>query len=114
MYCPNCQTSCEESDHFCYLCGAPLHPEYLPTKPKKGSRWVPLLLLVLMTVVGLISFFATSGHVTPSPAENRTQPFIGAKTFYHCAALEAVHMNDAFGSCNSLGYIIFYDGNHSI
>ena len=106
MYCPYCQTVCAETDHFCYLCGAPLQRP----KPQKGSRWVPLLLLVLMTVGGLICFFATSGHATPSPADDRTQQFIGTKAFYDCAALEAVHMDDAFGGCSPLGYI-FYDGN---
>lgn len=58
MNCPNCQTLCRETDHFCYLCGTPLLQE-LPKKPKKGSRWVPLLLLILMSVGGIFAFFAT-------------------------------------------------------
>ena len=102
MYCPNCQSPCAETDHFCYLCGAPLHSEHLPPQPKKGSRWVPLLLLILMTVVGLISFFVTSGSATPSPPEDPAQRFIGSKAFYDCATFEAVHLDDAFSGnhCN--------------
>ncbi len=58
MNCPNCQNLCGESDRFCYLCGTPLLQE-VPKKPKKGSRWVPLLLLILMSVGGIFAFFAT-------------------------------------------------------
>jgi len=57
MYCPYCHTLCGESDAFCYACGSALQP---PTV-KKGSRWVPLLLLFIMSAAGLILFFMTAG-----------------------------------------------------
>ena len=62
MNCPNCQTPCGENDHFCYLCGTPLLQE-LPKKSKKGSRWVPLLLLILMSAGGIFAFFASADPV---------------------------------------------------
>lgn len=73
MNCPNCQTYCEDTDRFCYLCGTPL--QELPPKPKKGSRWVPLLLLLLMSAAGLISFFATAGKDSPIRAEGSSPWF---------------------------------------
>lgn len=71
MICPNCQTLCEAQDHFCYLCGTPLQH----SKPKKGSRRVPLLLLILMSVAGLISFFATAGSNAPIRMQGSTPWF---------------------------------------
>ena len=59
MYCPNCQTLCNDSDRFCYFCGTLLQPE--AAKPRKGTLWIPALILVLMSVAGLIFFFATAG-----------------------------------------------------
>ena len=64
MYCPNCQTRCENNDNFCYLCGTPLNRP----KPKKGSLWVPLLILIIMSVSGILLFFATAGHSNSAPA----------------------------------------------
>ena len=61
MHCPNCQTFCGDSDNFCYLCGTPLHIQTIPPSPRKGTRWVPALILFLMSVTGLILFFVTSG-----------------------------------------------------
>jgi len=61
MYCPYCHTLCGSSDHFCHACGTQLQA----VSVKKGSRWVPLLLLVLMSTVGLLLFFATAGNNTP-------------------------------------------------
>ena len=72
MYCPNCQTQCGDSDHFCYLCGTPLQET---SKPKMGSRWIPALLLVLMSLVGLVLFFATAGNTAPVRAESSTPWF---------------------------------------
>lgn len=60
MNCPNCQTLCGDSDRFCYLCGTPLRAEAEIPKPKKGSRWVPALILILMSAVGIVLFFATA------------------------------------------------------
>ena len=71
MICPNCHAFCEAQDHFCYMCGTPLQP----VKPKKGSRWIPLLLLILMSAAGLISFFATSGSNAPIHAEGSSPWF---------------------------------------
>ena len=59
MYCPNCHTLCDESDRFCYLCGTALQTE--APKPRKGSLWIPTIILLFMTVVGLVTFFATAG-----------------------------------------------------
>jgi len=57
MYCPYCHAICGSSDHYCHACGF----ELKQTAGKKGSRWIPLLLLILMSAVGLASFFFTSG-----------------------------------------------------
>lgn len=74
MNCPNCHTLCGESDRFCYICGTPLHQE-TPPKPKKGSRWVPVLLLILMSAAGLVLFFATAGKDAPIRAEGSSHWF---------------------------------------
>ena len=71
MYCPNCGAVCKNEDHYCYLCGTALYA----AKPKKGSRWIPLLLLVLMSVAGLIAFFATSGGNGPVRMEGSSPWF---------------------------------------
>lgn len=54
MKCPNCGVV--YADH-CQFCGASLVP------PKKGSHWVPILILVGLTLLGLLIFFATGGYV---------------------------------------------------
>jgi len=71
MICPNCQTICNDTDRFCYVCGNPLQQP----KPKKGSRWIPLLLLILMSAAGIIGFFATAGKNTPIRAQGSTPWF---------------------------------------
>ena len=63
MDCPNCHTLCGDSDFFCYACGAPLRQK---NTPKKGSRFIPALILILISVFGLILFFATAGRGTES------------------------------------------------
>ena len=68
MNCPNCQTLCGEHDRFCYLCGTPL--QEMPAKPKKGSRWVPLLLLIIMSAAGIALFFATTNPASVSAKHN--------------------------------------------
>lgn len=73
MFCPNCQTLCGDTDHFCYVCGTPLQAP--PPKPKKGSRWVPALILVLISVAGLVLFFATAGKSAPVRAEGSSPWF---------------------------------------
>ena len=71
MNCPNCQTLCGEHDYFCYICGTALQPP----KPKKGSRLIPLLLLLLMSAIGLVLFFATAGKAAPIHAEGGNEWF---------------------------------------
>ena len=71
MICPNCRTLCGDTDQFCYACGMSLQRP----KPKKGSRWVPLLLLILMSIAGLISFFATAGNNTTIRVEGKSEWF---------------------------------------
>ena len=73
MNCPNCQTLCADSDRFCYLCGQALQQE-MP-KPKRGSRWIPAALLILMSVAGLVLFFATAGNNAPVHAEGSSPWF---------------------------------------
>lgn len=75
MNCPNCGTLCKEEDRFCYLCGTALRQETELPKPKKGSRWIPLLLLVLMSAAGLVLFFATAGETVPIRAEGGSEWF---------------------------------------
>lgn len=67
MICPNCQTLCGDTDRYCYLCGTPLQAP--PNKPKKGSRWVPVLILLIMSAAGLAAFFTSSAHTSRSAAE---------------------------------------------
>lgn len=70
MFCPNCGTACGEEQRFCIHCGTDLHPEagevIIPrSAQKKGSRWVPILILVILSAVGIGVFFATSGPGNP-------------------------------------------------
>ncbi len=58
MYCPNCHALCDDTDRFCYDCGQMLQP--MAAKPKKGSLWVPLLILIALSAAGLVCFFATA------------------------------------------------------
>ena len=66
MYCPNCASPCPEEQRFCTRCGTDLHPEagevVIPRfqKEKKGSRWVPVLALLLMAALGIGVFFITA------------------------------------------------------
>ncbi len=65
MYCPNCNNLCGDGDHFCFRCGTALTEQVpaTPPTPKKGSHWVPVLIMMVMSVVGLILYFVT----TPNP-----------------------------------------------
>jgi len=73
MNCPNCNALCEDSDRFCYLCGYALQQE--TPKPRKGSRLVPALLLLVMSIAGLVLFFATFGNAAPIRAEGAHEWF---------------------------------------
>lgn len=55
MICPNCNTECRESDGFCYCCGAPLR---IPHSSQKGKHTIPILILIGLSVLGIILFFA--------------------------------------------------------
>lgn len=68
MICPNCQTQCADSDRFCSTCGAALLYVPEPPKPKKGTRWIPALILLVMSVAGLILFLATANPASPARA----------------------------------------------
>ena len=65
MICPNCQTCCADSARFCSTCGTALLYAPEPPKPKKGTRWIPVLILFLISVAGLILFFATADSSAP-------------------------------------------------
>ena len=54
MNCPNCGAVCPEGYRFCMLCGSPIQ-----TAAKKGSHWVPILILVVLSLSGIGLFFAT-------------------------------------------------------
>ena len=70
MFCPNCAASCPEEQRFCTRCGTDLHPEagevIIPQyQEKKGSRWVPILVLCLIAAIGIGVFFATGSINAP-------------------------------------------------
>lgn len=56
MFCPNCGATYEDNSHFCGKCGTEL---IRPSSTGKGSHWVPILILVLLSAVGIGLFFAT-------------------------------------------------------
>lgn len=56
MICPNCNYPCGEPDQYCTNCCSPLKaPE------RKGRHWVPILAMVLLSVIGIMLFFALPG-----------------------------------------------------
>ncbi len=57
MTCPNCQTICNETDHYCYRCGTALVAAEVPPAPKKGTHRVPLLILTAIALLGIALFF---------------------------------------------------------
>ncbi len=54
MYCSNCGNLCAEEDRFCRFCGNELN---IPPKPKKGSHWAPVVIMVLLCAIGIGLFF---------------------------------------------------------
>lgn len=77
MNCPNCNALCNDAHRFCNICGAPL--QSTPTE-RKGSHWVPILILVIMSIIGTVLFFATAG-LGSSSEEAVFQVRGGALTF---------------------------------
>lgn len=55
MYCPNCGAFCDTGCRFCGNCGVSLQAE-APTKI--GTHLVPILILIAMSVLGIVLFFA--------------------------------------------------------
>lgn len=64
MFCPHCGYSCEDSDRYCSHCGAPLTRQ---VQVRKGSHWVPLLILLVIFSFGLGLFFALPGRDSEFP-----------------------------------------------
>ena len=61
MTCPNCGAIFDDNCRFCGACGAPL------TIEKKGSHRVPLLIMLAMSIIGIVIFFATGGKLAADP-----------------------------------------------
>lgn len=71
MFCPYCQTQNQDTYRFCTHCGTDLHPDcgdvVIPrSSVKKGSHWVPVLILVVLSAFGIALFFATANHSSPA------------------------------------------------
>ncbi len=56
MICPNCNTICASQDHFCYRCGTALS-EYNRKPVKKGTHWIPAVIMAVLAVIGTVFFF---------------------------------------------------------
>lgn len=80
MLCPNCTHLCGDDHRFCMICGTDLHPEagavVIPPelRPRKGSHWVPILILVLLSALGTLVYFATAGR-SPTPSVQSDLPW---------------------------------------
>lgn len=68
MICPNCQNTCGDGDLFCFRCGTALTES---SAPKKGTHRVPIAILILLSVLGIVLFFA----IPITPVENDTPWF---------------------------------------
>lgn len=55
MYCYNCGNLIDQEDHYCRFCGKNLQ---LASRPKIGTLWIPILLMVLLCGLGIGLFFA--------------------------------------------------------
>lgn len=55
MICPKCQNNCGEEDSFCFRCGYNLSE---PPVAPKGRHWVPIAILILLSALGIVLFFA--------------------------------------------------------
>ena len=63
MTCPNCGAIFDESCRFCGACGTPLAIE------KKGTHRVPILILIGLSILGIVIFFATGGTLAGTPMD---------------------------------------------
>lgn len=92
MYCNRCGQPVLQEDRFCSLCGSPLVtvefeirlPEqvYVSQPPaqvkppvRKGTLWIPALVLAAMCVVGLVLFRLFPGNTTPAVPSSSSGPF---------------------------------------
>lgn len=60
MYCTKCGTYLYDEHQFCINCGT---PRPVPPPSKKGTRWVPIALSVLMFIFGFaVYYFSLYGN----------------------------------------------------
>lgn len=120
MICPNCQNNCGETDLFCFRCGAALAASQ---SPKRGSHRAPIAILMALSILGIILFFAipmaeTIGETpwfrvangtlyfdsskysggseltVPEVVDGQTVTAIGRQAFEDCTALTTVILPD--------------------
>lgn len=75
MNCPNCHASAAGTDRFCRFCGMPLYLQNPQPVQKKGSLRVPALILLVMSIAGIILFFATSQSHVLAPVRSSSGCF---------------------------------------
>lgn len=121
MNCPNCNISCGDHDRFCWSCGFELTPE---EPEKKGSHRAPILVMVILSILGIVVFFATRNLVAstgstpwfeivdntlyfyeeyyegpaelevPATVDGQQVLYIGIDCFYDCDSLTTVILPD--------------------
>lgn len=130
MICPNCQNNCREGDQFCFRCGAALAA---PPAPKKGRHIVPIAILMVLSILGIVLFFAvpmgdtqsetpwfqiddgilffdqslyTGGSelTVPEVVNGQTVTAIGPQAFANCTDLTTVILPD---TVTSIGHAAF-------
>ena len=65
MYCQYCGHPHDDDDRFCRYCGTALNA---PNLPKKGSHWVPVLVMAILCALGIGLFFGLP-YRNAAPAE---------------------------------------------
>lgn len=94
MYCPNCGAISQPGARFCYQCGNPLTAEQstlqvalqpkpvsipeCPAEPaaaKKGSHFIPILILAIMSILGLVLFFLIPLGAGSNPVSSSEIPW---------------------------------------
>ena len=78
MFCPRCHTVCRHSDLYCSCCGFPLRS----ADQKKGSLWLPLLFLILMSAIGIMMFFAGGNHAADADSTTAVRVFCEVGSFF--------------------------------